>query len=91
MTTATMPGFTAEISLRRMGANYRMTGTHSVPRAAGVVLPQVQVCSDCSDWLRGTRYCCDVTITCNPYGGCTTFQLCHTQDCGVLVVAERIF
>ena len=79
-----LPGFTAEHSLGKAGANYRAMNAYDHPPGFGAVLPQLltTVCSTCSHGLaRGTRYCCDTEITCNPYGGCTVLQLCHTEDC----------
>lgn len=89
-----MPRFTAETSLYRTKTNYRKAGAHAALPVSGRVVPQqlpVTACSGCSGFLRGTRYCCDVRITCDPYGGCTTFQLCHTEACGLLPWLEGIF
>lgn len=85
MTTATMPGFTAETSLYRSSTNYRVAGAHSGLSEAGMVVPQkmVRVCSECTGVVwRATRYCCDIEITCNPWGGCTVAQWCQTERCG---------
>ncbi len=83
MTTATMPGFTAETSLYRSSTNYRVGGAHSGLSEAGMVVPQMaRVCSECTGFWYGTRYCCDIQITCNPWGGCTVAQWCQTEECG---------
>jgi hypothetical protein len=91
MTIASMPGFTAERSLYPSNTSYRMVGTYAGLSEVGEVVPQkmTRVCSECSDTWRGTRYCCDIEITCNPYGGCTVAQWCETEECGILPDWER--
>ena len=66
-----LPGFTAENSLDKANASYRATNAYGVPTASGAVLQQAlkTICSDCigAGFLqRGTRYCCDIEITCHP-------------------------
>jgi hypothetical protein len=87
-----LPGFTADRSLLRTEGNYRAVAAYGGRSASGSVLPQMsRVCSACSNWVRGTRYCCDIEITCNPWGGCTVFQICETEACGLLPWLEGIF
>ena len=87
-----IPGFTAETSLSKSNAIYGGSAPYRGANGTSMLLPQLtRVCSECSGLLRGTRYCCDIRITCNPWGGCTTFQLCETEDCGLLPWLEGIF
>lgn len=81
----TLPGFTAETSLCGTETNYRMIGAHGA-LARGAVVPQKQVCDDCSNFFVGTKVCC--TMYCDgkyqPPDQCNV-QDCHLVNCGLLL------
>ena len=85
MKTLTMPGFTSESSVSQSQTRYRTLGANVGHQRVGEVVPQLATeCSGCSDFFRGKRYCCDIIVTCDPYGGCTDFERCYEEDCGLL-------
>ena len=70
-----IPGFTAEESLLKSTAIYGGSAAHRGATGTSVLLPQLtRVCSACSGLLRGTRYCCDIRITCNPWAAAPLFS-----------------
>src|SRR4051794_10482840 len=84
MKGVTMPGFSAETSLERTRRQYRGKGVHGSPRA-GAVVPQLPVCSPCTNSILGTRVCCDVKVGQGPDGDpVISVGACTTEFCGVL-------
>jgi hypothetical protein len=78
MNTRNLPGFTAEMSLRRISSYCRTKSVHGSLPAPGVIVPQLRVsaapgCGECTPlrWPDGTptgacaRACCDVLGRCS--------------------------
>ncbi len=81
-----MPGFNAETSLYRTRTKYLMIGAHGSLQGAGAVVPQMPVCSKCSNFPIGKRVCCDIRVERGPDGTPhISVGACHDQYCGLLV------
>jgi hypothetical protein len=79
------PKFTAETSLRRTRAKYRMTGGHGSLPETGAVVPQASVCSPCTNVIAGRMSCCDIKVGRDPNGrAVVSMGRCRDQNCGAL-------
>jgi hypothetical protein len=79
----TVPGFTAEISLRPYRASCLATGSQIDPLTHGAVVPQLPVASGCGEctpltWPNGTKTGACARACCDAIGNCTT----ETCACG---------
>ena len=78
----TVPGFTADISLRPTRAKVRVFTSQPYPQT-GMVVPQLPVASGCGEctpltWPNGTKTGACARACCDAVGNCTT----ETCACG---------